>query len=190
MEQDIGLIDLDGSVADFDGQMRNDIKLLMGPDEEPIDPWDRTKPWIRQRKQLIMRQPGWWANLPKYKLGFDILDVLLNMGFECHVLTKGPSASEIAWAEKVEWCKKNLPSEVKITITENKSLMYGKVLLDDWPGYVEPWLEKRPRGLVVLPAQKHNEGFEHPNAIRYDGTNFDEVVERIIAQKKRKPGEK
>ena len=39
----------------------------------------------------------------------------------------------------------------------------------------ERWLEWRPRGLVVLPAQPWNHGFSHPNAIRYDGSNLHEI---------------
>jgi len=162
----IALVDLDGTLADFDKAMKDDMALLAAPGEENIDPWDRSKPWIKARKSLIMRQHGWWKTLDTLSLGFDVLNILIDLDFEVHVLTKGPSASSIAWGEKVEWCKQYLPPEVKITLTEDKGLVYGKVLVDDWPKYITRWLEWRPRGLVIMPAHKHNEGFEHPNVIR------------------------
>ncbi len=59
--------------------------------------------------------------------------------------------------------------------------MYGKMLTDDWPNYMIRWLEWRPRGLGIMPAQKWNEGFEHSNVVRYDGTNLAEVRDRMEA---------
>ena len=122
----------------------------------------------------MRRQPGWWRNLPRLKLGFDMLAELRALSFEIHVLTKGPLGTPSAWTEKLEWCQQHLPG-VPVTITMDKGLVYGKVLVDDYPPYVERWLTWRPRGLVVLPAQPWNAGFTHKNAIRYDGHNLEEV---------------
>ena len=169
--ENIALFDLDGTLADFDGAMTRDLAAIAAPGEEKIDPWDRTKPWMKERRHLVMRQPGWWKNLLCLRSGSDILDIAINLGFECHVLTKGPSASSIAWGEKVEWCHKNLPLQVKITLTEDKGLVYGKVLVDDWPEYIERWLKWRPRGLVIMPDRPYNKNFEHPNVLRYKHYN-------------------
>ena len=189
--ENIALFDLDGTLADFDTAMKRDMVEIATPGEEKIDPWDRSKPWIKARKSLIMRQPGWWENLRPLQLGFDILEMILKLDFEVHVLTKGPSASAIAWGEKVEWCKSHLPKEVKITITEDKGLVYGKVLVDDWPKYIERWLKWRPRGLVIMPAHEHNKDFKHPNVIRYDGTSesYHECGIAINKIMKRKAGQ-
>jgi 5'-nucleotidase len=59
------------------------------------------------------------------------------------------------------------------------------VLVDDWPPYVERWLQWRPRGLVILPAQRWNEGFSHPNALRYDGSNLAQVREALARIRER-----
>jgi len=165
--ENIALFDLDGTLADFDEAMKRDLKKIAAPLEENIDPWNKTKPWIKERKNLVMRQPGWWKNLKPITNGFHILHDILNLDFEVHVLTKGPSTSSIAWAEKVEWCHKHLPPEVKITLTEDKGLVYGKVLVDDWPNYIERWLKWRPRGLVIMPDRPYNKDFEHPNVLRF-----------------------
>ena len=85
---------------------------------------------------------------------------------EIHVLTKGPKSSPNAFTEKVCWCKQHMPG-VPVTLTENKGLVYGRVLVDDWPSYVEAWLKFRARGLVIMPDRPWNQGFEHPNLVRF-----------------------
>ena len=75
-------------------------------------------------------------------------------------------------------------------MTEDKGLVYGKVLFDDWPEYITSWLEYRPRGLVIMPNHPHNQGFKHPNVIRYIGSNWEEVRTALIKVRDRKPGEK
>ncbi len=30
-----------------------------------------------------------------------------------------------------------------------------------------------------MPANSHNEGFSHPNVVRYDGNNLEEVKQRM-----------
>ena len=94
------------------------------------------------------------------------------------MLTKGPLSSPNAWSEKVEWCKEHLP-DADVTISQNKALVYGRVLVDDYPPYFLPWLEHRPRGLVVCVAHPWNAEAAHPNVIRYTGENLDEVRARL-----------
>ncbi len=164
----VALIDMDGTLCDYFGAITRDLDALRGPGE-PADAED--SPWQRARENAIRRQPGWWRGLSRLQLGFDVYAELAALQFEVHVLTKGPTSTPSAWTEKLEWCQQHLPG-VPVTITMDKGLVYGKVLVDDWPPYVERWLKWRPRGLVVLPAQPWNLGFSHPNAIRYDGTNL------------------
>ena len=84
----------------------------------------------------------------------------------------------------------NWPDDVKhIHITQDKSVHYGKVLVDDYPGYIEAWLEHRPRGLVIMPAHDHNKDFVHAQVVRYDGTDLDEVCATMHAAFHRKGGE-
>lgn len=91
--------------------------------------------------------------------------------------------------EKVEWCHKNLPMEkgISVSLVENKGLVYGRVLVDDYPPYVESWLKWRPRGLVIMPAHDHNVSFSHPNVIKlhwpHDGIkSLNQVEEAMRAQ--------
>ena len=182
LSEPIALFDLDGTLADYDAAMRRDMRLLQAPSEPE---WERQldddPEYLRERVNLIRRQPGWWENLEKYPPGFEILSEVRALGFQCHVLTKGPATAQSSWTEKLRWCQKHVP-DLLVTVTQDKGLVYGKVLVDDWPGYVSRWLEWRPRGLVIMPAHPWNEALEHPNVLRYTGRErLAEVRERLQA---------
>lgn len=185
----IALHDLDGTLADYDKGMRDAYLNLCSPQElyemEPyFNPSDARHGHVAARTRMIRSMPGWWRNLARYQPGFDVLDVCREVGFNNHILTKGPRSLPHAWGEKVEWAQAEVPDNAGIHISQEKSLIYGKVLSDDWPAYYGPWLKARPRGLVIVCAHPWNEGkTDHPNIVRYDGTNLDEVRERIIEQR-------
>ena len=186
----VALVDMDGTLADYDGAMARDLAKMASPNEAPEEigyekPHD---PHIWERMKLIKANGDWWENLPRFKLGFDVLEILEDLGFYVSVLTQGPKANPIAWSHKVKWCVKNIP-DIDITITRNKGLVYGKVLVDDYPEYVEQWLAHRPRGLVIMPAQNWNKDFKHPNVIRYDGSNWHQVQEALEIARFRQPNE-
>ena len=182
----IALIDMDQTLCDYEGAVKNKLVELYGSNlKENI--WEAYKPAI----DMIKQTPGFWRALPKIELGFKIVDILQNCGFDIHILSKGPHKTTLAWTEKVEWCREHLP-ETPITITEDKSLVYGRVLVDDWPLYCEQWLQWRPRGMVIMPAYEYNVGFEnkHPGqVIRATGKNWVEVGEAILRVSERKAGE-
>ncbi len=91
------------------------------------------------------------------------------------ILTQGPSKNPPAWTGKKLWIDENLGPEVDVTITRDKGLVYGKVLVDDFPPYIERWLAWRKNGLVIMPVNELNKDYKHSRVIRYDGTNIDEV---------------
>ena len=74
-------------------------------------------------------------------------------------------------------------------------MVYGRVLFDDWPPYFEKWLAVRPRGLVVCLAHPWNAAFakggpkEHPNVVRYDGSDVLELRYALERAQGRAPGE-
>jgi len=189
----IALIDLDGTVADYDGALATAMEPLYGPDEQRYEGWVNIPPHIVARRDLVKRQPGFWRNLPRIQLGFEVVAELEAVGFELHALTKGPVKTTGAWTEKVEWCQENMP-KANVTITQDKSLVYGRVLFDDFPPYFEAWQKVRPRGLVICIAHPWNEMYasnrgSYRYVVRYDGTNMDSVKERIQGAFERKPGE-
>ncbi len=189
----IALFDLDGSLADYDGALVRGLESLRAPDEPPIS---RESLWLAEkhdhilaRMRLLKGQPGWWLSLAPIPLGMRVLALCEELGFAVHVLTKGPKRHALAWDEKVRWCQQHIGPEVDIHVTSDKGMVYGKLLYDDYPEYMLRWLRHRPRGLGVMPAGPHNRDFAHPNVLKWDGTNFDQVVRAITAAKNRNPGE-
>lgn len=180
----IALLDMDGTLADYDAGLARDYDKIIDDEElnyaelmQRFGDRDKLPQYIFERRQLITSQVGWWRNLPKLDVGFEIVSVLDEFHFDFHVATKGPSSKPQAWKEKVEWVREHLP-EASVHVTEQKSLLYGKVLVDDWPPYVESWLQWRPRGLVVMPAHNYNKDMKmHPQVLRYKSGMQDTLKE-------------
>lgn len=182
---------MDGTLCDFDGALTRDLNkinspydpaYLPGPDDSS-DP-----PYILARKAMIKRQPDWWLKLAKFRLGWDVLTIAIKAGYQPHILSKGPFSNADAWRQKHEWCRREL-GPTPITLTEDKGLVYGRILVDDWPPYIEAWLAWRKNGTVIMPAHRWNVGYTHPQMIRYDGTNIASVESAILAQYDRNLGE-
>jgi hypothetical protein len=190
----IALFDMDNSVADYEGALLRDLELLRGPTEPVVTAetiWSPATPdAIRNRMDLIKRQPGWWFDLKPIAQGMDILNLCRRLGYDVHILTKGPKRHPNAWEEKVRWCQKYLGADVDIHVTSDKGLVYGKLLYDDYPDYMLRWLAHRPRGLGIMPVTASNRDFTHPNVIRWDGHNLEEVTRAVVAAQGRVPGQK
>jgi 5'-nucleotidase len=176
----IALVDMDDTLCDYVGKIIKDLALLRCPAEAGKESsWGENAPaWIKARRELIKSQPGWWESLEPLSLGLEILNKIKEAGFKPHVLTKGPYKSISAWSEKVSWCRKNLGSDIPITITMDKGLVSGRVLVDDYIPYALSWLASRPDGLVIVPAQPWNEGAEllSPNILRIKDENDKRLV--------------
>jgi hypothetical protein len=185
------LFDMDGSLADYHGALLAEMNRLRSPGEpevrDTVEVWE--KDYLKRRAQLITSQPGWWAELKPLDWGMTVYGKAKEMGFNCQVLTKGPKRWPRAWMEKVEWCQRHLGSDVDIHIVSDKGLVYGVGLYDDYPEYARTWLRHRPRGLVIMPAYPKNADFVHPNVLRFDGSNLEEVVRAMRAAYERKAGE-
>ena len=180
-EKIVALFDMDGTLCNYHGALNYELEKMRGNEEPVYDSIlkDKLPEHIRQRIRLITSNYKWWAELPKLKLGWDIKEVVEKMGFKIMILTQGPRRNPSAWQGKKMWIDANLGEDVDITITRDKSLVYGRILVDDYPKYVEEWLKHRPRGLAIMPANKMNENFRHKQVIRYDGSNLKEVAEAI-----------
>ncbi len=167
----IALFDLDGTLCDFAAGMEKEMKPLEGPGEK----WDYqaydqdTEPdYMRARRRLAKSKPGFWSSLPKYKPGFEILSEVVRHGFRIVIFTKAPLGQLGAFTEKAEWCREHLITfQYDLSMVTDKGLHYGKMLVDDWPPYIEKWLVHRPRGTVIMPDHKYNKDFSHPQVFRY-----------------------
>lgn len=180
----IALFDMDGTLFDYEGQLRNSLySLASAPEANVLDPkfniWgDNVPEYITKRIHLIKNIPGWWSGLPKLPIGWKIFNIARAIGFRIHILTKGPSSRPHVWQEKVECIRKHFaPGEIEsINITEDKSIHYGRVLVDDFPSYMDGWLKHRCRGLGLMPANPNNVGYENPNVIRVDDKTDEAII--------------
>lgn len=187
------LFDLDGTLADYDESLLRELDALASPNEPTYDIHSHDTPkWFCNRIKLIRKQPGWWRNLKELAIGFEILHIAIGIGFEIHVLTKGPKKSSNAWTEKFEWCQEHLPSACNITITRNKSTTYGLGLVDDYRPFLEGWLEHRPRGYCIQPVDPNKSLDDwHPRVVQYDGSSAQMAKVRKVLKGiyVREPGE-
>lgn len=164
----IALIDLDGTLADYDRAMREDLLRMLSPGEAlPDNLHDHAPAWLKERMQFIKNRPGFWRSLPRIPTGYVVFDLLGELGYRRMILTKGPRHTMAAWTEKLEWCSAHVPG-TDVTITMDKGLVYGKLLFDDYPPYIERWLQWRPRGKVLMLDTRYNQGFEHPQVLRVE----------------------
>lgn len=178
----VALVDMDETLCDYSGAIATGLAKLRSPDEDPREEENPDPPaYIAARRRLITSAPGFWRNLRPLPLGFQIVQVLAELDFNTHIITKGPSDQPLAWMEKVEWCREHVP-EVPLVIAEDKGLIVGEVLIEDWPPYIARWLQRCTDGLVIVPARPWNSDVElafSKRCIRYDGTNLDVVRRRL-----------
>lgn len=160
MNKKIALVDLDNTVVDHEGQLQQDLHGALG------DFHCEVGSQVRERVGYIIKnKEGWWANLPPLPFGMSIVHTLRDIGYRLVICSKGPRKAVNAWSEKVHWVQRHIP-DADIVLTQDKSLVYGRILVDDWPDYIEPWLDARPRGHVLMPATSKNSKFKHPRVHR------------------------
>ena len=185
-EDPVAYFDMDGTLCDYSGALVKSMKELQSPDEPNIENvWDAMPKHLIARMELIKSHGEWWESLPVFPLGWDVLEQARVLKFRLVVLTQGPKTNPAAWSHKLKWCMVKLPN-VDVCITRDKGLNFGRVLVDDYPDYAMRWLEHRPRGLVIMPAHSYNESFKHPNVVRYDGKNVEEVSRALSKARNRK----
>jgi len=175
------LVDMDETLCDYSGAIAAGLARLRGPREDPkLEDGPNPPAHIAARKRLITAVPGFWRNLAPLRSGFDVLDILISLGFDTYIVTKGPAGLPSAWTEKVEWCREHAPG-LPLVVADHKEVVAGDVLVEDWPPYIERWLERCPQGLVVVPATPWNSDWclASSLSIRYDGTNLNSVRERL-----------
>lgn len=182
----LALIDLDGTLADYDGAMIAGLTSLMSTDELSVDRRGigfvrNTVPtYLQERERMVRSMPGFYRNLKPLPLGFAVLSILKDQGYSFHVATKAPRHNTaIASKEKIEWCEEFLPG-VPVTVSGDKSILRGDILFDDWPGYTDAWLASNPNGLVIMPAQSWNKDHIACRTFKvYDNTLLQNIIAAI-----------
>ena len=192
-EGQIALIDMDGTIANYDGAIRRELCKLKSPSEPDLPEDIHNVPeWMENRMSLIKKQDGFWRNMSPIYVGLDILYIMEELGYSSTILTKGPNKTRTAWTEKTEWCDQHIPGRSIIVVDSDrpenhKGLVYGKVLFDDYPPYMEAWLKNRPRGKGIMLEHFYNASFTHPQVLKVDtkwtsGKIRDEVTDFLLSE--------
>jgi 5'-nucleotidase len=173
----VALIDLGDTLADCTPALRAALSCLRQPGEhEGDEALVPLPPYLESRRRAVMSAPGFWRELAPRASGFELLVLLRDAGFRSHVLTKGPYDAPQVWADKVAWCRANLPG-VPVIVTDDKARVHGHVLVDDWLPYVERWQRQWPAGLAIVPAQPWNiHAQSGPRCVRDDGNDRDAII--------------
>ena len=178
--ENVALFDMDGTLCDYDNALRKSLEGVRSSYEPEIGDIFREEPeYIKNRINLITSSQEWWAKLPRLKLGWDVLEATKNLDYRIMILTQGPRRNPASWSGKKRWIDANLGEDTDITITRDKGLVYGRVLVDDFPEYIERWIKWRERGLVIMPANEGNKYYKNLQVVRYDGTNLSDVVQAL-----------
>jgi 5'-nucleotidase len=177
----IALFDMDGTLCDYSLVLKRDLEKLRCPHESRVkESFGKNIPrYMEERMNLIKSSENWWTNLPKFKLGWDILNIAKKMNFRIVILSKGPKNNPEAYTGKKRWIEKHLGMDTDVILTPDKGLVYGRILVDDYPKFILDWLKHRPHGLAIMPANNENKNFKHPQVIRYDGKNLAKVKAAI-----------
>lgn len=186
MEDKTILVDLDGTLADYLGALNRDLAKLRSPGEEIYPPfWSEDNPdWHNERINLVRRVPGWWRDLEPLATGFQVLEEAIRIGYFTHILSKNPYRLFHAADQKLEWCDEYVRplldvEEVSVSLSPHKGSVYGRVLFDDDIDFMGGWLEHRRKGLGIMTVHEHNRSYTHPQVVKWDGTNIEEVRERL-----------
>jgi len=172
----IALFDMDGTLFDYENSLKTELEKIRSPDEKIIPFNFQNNPqYIQNRINLISSSESFWSEMPKFKLGWDVLEVAKELDYHIMILSQGPKKNPVAWSGKKKCIDKHFGEDFDVTLTRNKGLVYGKVLVDDYPDYIDKWLQWRKRGLVIMPANDFNKNYSHPQVIRYDGSNLNQV---------------
>ena len=185
----IALFDMDGTLCDYDKGLLSELNGMKSESEPFLTSLRSLPDYAKRRADLIRSSSSWWETLEKFQLGWDVLEIAKNLNFRIMILTQGPRRNPESWKGKKKWIDNYLGPDTEVTITRDKGIVYGKVMVDDYPEYIERWLSWRDRGLVIMPANEGNKGYKHPQVIRYDGTNLDRVTKGMALVRDRKRGQ-
>jgi len=195
MEERIALFDLDGVAADYDSQIKKDLREFS---DEPLPEvlHGNLTGKLAKVKDLIRCQQGWWENLPVIESGTSLMKLCADIGYGIHILTQVPKDSPNGWTEKFNWCERNVKpiyEDYGISMTRGgKGLTYGTVFFDDYPVFMSEWLDHRPRGQGFMPNLPSNREYSHPQVLKYDPKidlgHSPELEEKLRLAFEREPG--
>lgn len=182
----IALVDMDGTLCDYQFSLVKDLNRRynyvyhQNIDAEMLH--------LQHKDEIISirDKEGWWRNLHPIKSGIRMLKYFYENDYRVFIATKSPRTNKNAWTEKLEWIEDHiwpLYPKVKVIMAEDKSLIMGQVLVDDFPGYMRKWLKNNPHSLGIMPNRQWNQNYHYGNYVRYDDDISDEQIDQLVTSK-------
>ena len=133
----IFLVDLDGVVVDMEAGLNERLLNAGITPVQAISSYDFVgdyTPKEIEHIKAIMTTPGFFRHLPIYPGAADGVCRMLHYGKVFFVTSWMPSAPHSA-AEKIAWVRENFGDvwEKYVILTQDKTTVWGDVLLDDKP---------------------------------------------------------
>lgn len=154
-KQDIVYIDMDNTIADFDG---HPVFKGTGVNEFTV---------------AAMFGPGFFLSLSPIEGAFVAVRAIVRLGYDVQILSKPVTSSAHSYSEKVEWIGRYFPDLVnKINLTQDKGLFVGGYLIDD---DAKQWKDKfEANGGQFIHFDYHSK--DH-------ATKWVEIVEFFVSQR-------
>ena len=151
----IVLVDMDGTIADFDARAF-DLMATRHP-EVPLPQWDeRQYPLAnslqnaahRQLLRALFKEPGFFSEMKPIEGAVVALREMVANGYEVRLCSSPLANSPRCVMEKVEWVIAHLGIEWvdRLILTRDKTLVRGDILIDDAP---------TAKGQALVPTWKH-----------------------------------
>ena len=178
------LIDMDGVIADFEGEFLRQWKLNH-PQKEFIPLEDRRGFYVREQYpekytefvQEIYHNPGFYQNLPPIPGAFDALKEIRNSLNNVFLCTSPMLPKyENCVLEKYHWVFDNLGDDWvnNIILTKDKTIVRGDVLIDDMP---EVKGSMTPEWDHVIFDQPYNRNIKDRKRLTW--SNWKEILEIV-----------
>ena len=105
------MFDVDGTLCNYIHGLASGLQKIQSVGEATVElPIKADAPaHVWQCVQMITGSPDWWANLPRFELGFDVWKIAEELQYRRMILTQGPKRNPFAWSGKKMWIDEHHP---------------------------------------------------------------------------------
>lgn len=188
MNSVIILVDMDNTIADFNGRIVSTYNSRHPEGShithEDSDNWEIDlyygevmSPEVGKELRDIYYEKGFFENLDPISGSIDALSEMLSEGYQVYLCTSPLSKFENCVSEKYKWVQNHMGNEwsKRIILTKDKTMIRGSILIDDKPiirGTMEPiWKH-------IYYSQPYNISIDKPRIINWK--DWKSVIEGVL----------